>query len=196
MLHLPDGSTTITLAYDVVLQTHLDSDGKMALAINRKYGHAAITVDELIAGAEAWKVRAFRSISTSALEAVDSFVHSESPVDQYYADCKTTSRGSPISFSMDAPRAAAPAPEDVTHARTFTPSTKPHCCSICGRWRANSAEHSNGEISLGRAADVLRDGDRASVERMLTLMTVPQAVGILEKPSKSTKRITERTAIE
>jgi len=37
MLHLPDGTTKITPAYDIVPQVHLDSDGKMALAINRKY---------------------------------------------------------------------------------------------------------------------------------------------------------------
>ena len=48
MLHLSDGSRRITPAYDVVPQTHLDSDGKMAVAINRKYSHAAITLDDLI----------------------------------------------------------------------------------------------------------------------------------------------------
>jgi serine/threonine-protein kinase HipA len=52
MLHLSDGSTRITPAYDVVPQTQLDSDGKMALAINRKYSHAAITIDDLIVEAE------------------------------------------------------------------------------------------------------------------------------------------------
>jgi serine/threonine-protein kinase HipA len=85
MLHLPDGSTTITPAYDVVPQTHLDSDGTMALAINRKYSHAAITIDDLIVEAEVWKVRTPRLVITSALEAVDAFVHSESPVEQAHA---------------------------------------------------------------------------------------------------------------
>ncbi|WP_104133775.1 type II toxin-antitoxin system HipA family toxin [Cryobacterium sp. Y62] len=85
MLHLPDGSTRITPAYDVVPQTHLDSDGKMALAINRKYSHAAITIEDLIVEAEVWNVRAPRSIITSALEAVDALLRSESPVEQAYA---------------------------------------------------------------------------------------------------------------
>ena len=85
VLHLPDGSTSITPAYDVVPQTHLDSDGKMALAINRKYSHAAITIDDLIVEGEAWNVRAARSIITSVLEAVESFATSESPVEQAYA---------------------------------------------------------------------------------------------------------------
>ena len=85
MLHLPDGSTRITPAYDVVPQTHLDSDGKMALTINRKYGHATITIDDLVAEGEAWKVRAPRLIITSVLEAVESFASSENPVEQAYA---------------------------------------------------------------------------------------------------------------
>lgn len=85
MLHLHDGSTRIAPAYDVVPQTHLDSDGKMALAINRKYVHAAITIDDLIAEGQSWKVRSPRAIITEALEAVDTFVRSESPVESAYA---------------------------------------------------------------------------------------------------------------
>lgn len=84
MLHLPNGSTCITPAYDVVPQTHLDSDGKMALAVNRKYGHAAITIDDLIAEGESWRVGNARAIITSSLEAVTLFVRSESPVANAY----------------------------------------------------------------------------------------------------------------
>lgn len=85
MLHAHDGSTRIAPAYDVVPQTHLDSDGKMALAINRKYVHATITIDDLIAEAQSWKVRSPRAIITEALEAVDTFVRMESPVEDAYA---------------------------------------------------------------------------------------------------------------
>ncbi|TFD76979.1 type II toxin-antitoxin system HipA family toxin [Cryobacterium fucosi] len=85
MLHLHDGSTRIAPAYDVVPQTHLDSDGKMALAINRKYVHATITIDDLIAEGQTWKVRSPRAIITSALEAVDMFVRSENPAPNAYA---------------------------------------------------------------------------------------------------------------
>jgi serine/threonine-protein kinase HipA len=84
MLHLRDGSTRITPAYDVVPQTHLDSDGKMALAINRKFLHAAITVDDLIEEAESWKVRSPRTIVMETLDAVRRFVHSEAPVENAY----------------------------------------------------------------------------------------------------------------
>jgi serine/threonine-protein kinase HipA len=84
MLHLRDGSTRITPAYDVVPQTHLDSDGKMALAINRKFLHAAITLDDLIEEAESWKVRSPRTIIMETLDAVKGFVHSEAPVEAAY----------------------------------------------------------------------------------------------------------------
>ncbi|WP_022887112.1 type II toxin-antitoxin system HipA family toxin [Glaciibacter superstes] len=82
MLHLPDGGTRIAPAYDVVPQSHLDSDGKMALAINRKYLHTAITVDDLVAEGESWKVRSPRPTIADALEAVEAFVNSETPVDR------------------------------------------------------------------------------------------------------------------
>ena len=84
MLHLQDGSTRITPTYDVVPQTHLDSDGKMALAINRKFLHAAITVDDLIEEAESWKVRSPRTIVMETLDSVKGFVHSEAPVEHAY----------------------------------------------------------------------------------------------------------------
>jgi serine/threonine-protein kinase HipA len=85
MLHLSDGSTRIAPAYDVVPQTHLDSDGKMALAINRKYLHAAITREDLIAEGQSWNVRSAEAIVISALEAVDAFVVAEAPVPNAFA---------------------------------------------------------------------------------------------------------------
>jgi len=84
MLHLRDGSTRITPAYDVVPQTHLDGNGKMALAINRKFLHAAITVDDLIEEAQSWKVRSPRTIVMETLDFVKGFVHSEAPVENAY----------------------------------------------------------------------------------------------------------------
>ncbi|MGV8912539.1 MAG: type II toxin-antitoxin system HipA family toxin [Rhodoglobus sp.] len=84
MLHLHDGTTRITPAYDVVPQTHLDRDGKMALAVSRKYAHSAITIDDLVAEAETWKVRSARAIVTATLESVEDFVRAENPVANAY----------------------------------------------------------------------------------------------------------------
>lgn len=79
MLHLPDGTTMIAPAYDVVPQTHLDAGGMMALSINRKYAHAAISLDDLVAEGESWGVRAPRAVITDTLEVVAAFVRAESP---------------------------------------------------------------------------------------------------------------------
>ena len=84
MLHLQDGSTRITSANDVIPQTHLDGNGKMALAINRKFLHAAITVDDLIEEAQSWKLRSPRTIVMETLDSVKRFVQSEAPVENAY----------------------------------------------------------------------------------------------------------------
>ncbi|SDL02537.1 hypothetical protein SAMN05216282_12313 [Cryobacterium psychrotolerans] len=47
--------------------------------------HASITIDDLIAEGQSWRVRSPRAIITLALEAVDMFVRSESPVENAYA---------------------------------------------------------------------------------------------------------------
>ena len=49
LLHLPDGSMTLSPAYDVVPQTHQPNDGEVALAVGGEYRHAAITMKHLIA---------------------------------------------------------------------------------------------------------------------------------------------------
>lgn len=84
MLHLPDGTTMIAPAYDVVPQTHLDAGGMMALSINRKYAHAAISLDDLVAEGESWGVRAPRAVITDTLEVVAAFVRAESPAKGAY----------------------------------------------------------------------------------------------------------------
>ncbi|WP_104133957.1 MULTISPECIES: hypothetical protein [unclassified Cryobacterium] len=81
MLHLPDGTTRIAPAYDVAPQAHRDSGRKMALAINRTYLRAAITIDDLVVEGEAWNVRAPRAVITSAHEATDLIVHMAHPVE-------------------------------------------------------------------------------------------------------------------
>jgi len=49
LLHPADGSVQLAPAYDVVPQAHLNNDGKLALAVNRKYRHADVTGDDLLA---------------------------------------------------------------------------------------------------------------------------------------------------
>ncbi len=47
LLHRPDGSITLSPAYDVVPQAHQPNDGEVALAVDGEYRHAAITLDHL-----------------------------------------------------------------------------------------------------------------------------------------------------
>jgi serine/threonine-protein kinase HipA len=41
LLHRPDGSMTLSPAYDVVPQAHQPNDGEVALAVDGEYRHAA-----------------------------------------------------------------------------------------------------------------------------------------------------------
>ena len=45
LLHRPDGSMTLSPAYDVVPQAHQPNDGEVALAVGGEYRHAAITME-------------------------------------------------------------------------------------------------------------------------------------------------------
>jgi hypothetical protein len=90
----------------------------MAPDSNRKYGHVAITVDDLIAEGQSWKVRAPRFIITSALAVVDAFVRSENPVGRAYARLQDDVV-SPRTISVDALRAASTR-EDSTHTLLFS----------------------------------------------------------------------------
>lgn len=70
LLHLPDGSSRLAPAYDVVPLTHYPGiDGRMAMAINDVYEHARIRRSDLIAEAGRWGMGAGR-----AADAVDAAV--------------------------------------------------------------------------------------------------------------------------
>ena len=43
LLHQPDGSMTLSPAYDIEPQAHQPNDGEVALAIGGEYRHAALT---------------------------------------------------------------------------------------------------------------------------------------------------------
>ena len=50
----PDGSITLSPAYDVVPQAHQPNDGEVALAVGGEYRHAALTMSHLAAEGRAW----------------------------------------------------------------------------------------------------------------------------------------------
>ncbi|WP_175956963.1 type II toxin-antitoxin system HipA family toxin [Schaalia sp. Marseille-Q2122] len=56
VLHPPDGTCRLAPAYDMVPQTHLPTDGELALAVNGVYRHASVTGGDLVAEGERWGI--------------------------------------------------------------------------------------------------------------------------------------------
>jgi serine/threonine-protein kinase HipA len=70
LLHYPDGSMTLSPAYDIQPQAHLPNDGEVALAVGGEYRHASLTADHLIAEASAWGLRDPRGLAEDTLTTV------------------------------------------------------------------------------------------------------------------------------
>jgi len=84
LLHTADGRVALAPAYDVVPQAHLRNDGRLALAVNKKYRHAEITRDDLHAELSGWGLRRTAVTIGSALEELETIVTSEVPLDGAY----------------------------------------------------------------------------------------------------------------
>lgn len=81
LLHPVDGTVQLAPAYDVVPQAHHRNDGKLALAVNRKYRHAEITRDDLHAEFTSWGLRRSAVTIGDTLEQLESVVKEEVPLD-------------------------------------------------------------------------------------------------------------------
>jgi len=81
LLHRVDGPVQLAPAYDVVPQAHLSNDGKLALAVNRKYRHADITNDHLQAEFTSWGLKRAAVTIDQTLELIEAFVAREAPLD-------------------------------------------------------------------------------------------------------------------
>jgi serine/threonine-protein kinase HipA len=82
LLHLPDGSSRLAPAYDVVPLTHYPGiDGRMAMAINDVYDHARIRRSDLVAEAGRWGMGAARAADTvdAAVATIRATVQQEVP---------------------------------------------------------------------------------------------------------------------
>nr|WP_281363863.1 HipA domain-containing protein [Leifsonia soli] len=79
MIHRPDGRVTLAPAYDIVPQAHESNDGEMALAVNDRYLHAAITAEDLISEVKGWGVVDARAIVLDALDRVARAVETLEP---------------------------------------------------------------------------------------------------------------------
>jgi serine/threonine-protein kinase HipA len=79
LLHHPDGSITLSPAYDIQPQAHLPNDGEVALAVGGEYRHASLTTDHLIAEGSAWGLRDARGLAEDTLTTVLRVATTESP---------------------------------------------------------------------------------------------------------------------
>lgn len=81
LLHPPSGDVSLAPAYDVVpMAHHIDTDGKVALAVNKKYRHADLTAEDLITELRVWGVRRPEALVRTMLEELQSLVQSQAPL--------------------------------------------------------------------------------------------------------------------
>lgn len=84
LLHSADGSILLAPAYDIVPQAHMNNDGKMALAINKKYRHQEITRNDLSAEFAEWGLKNPDQLIDETLEEVATAVEGETPLQGAY----------------------------------------------------------------------------------------------------------------
>ncbi|MEW1961057.1 HipA domain-containing protein [Microbacterium sp. NPDC077644] len=81
LLHRASGDVALAPAYDVVPMMHRgDTDGRMALAVNKKYRHAEITRADLVAEIKTWGVRRPDHIVETTLAQLEAAVDQEEPL--------------------------------------------------------------------------------------------------------------------
>jgi serine/threonine-protein kinase HipA len=84
-LHLPDGSMTLSPAYDVVPQAHQPNDGEVALAVGGEYRHAVITINHLVAEGRSWGFADPTDLAEETLATVLQLANTETPHQAAYA---------------------------------------------------------------------------------------------------------------
>jgi serine/threonine-protein kinase HipA len=81
LVHPVDGEVRLAPAYDMVPQAHMANDGKLALAVNKRYRHSEITRDDLHAEFAEWGVRNAARTITTTLEELQAIARDEVELD-------------------------------------------------------------------------------------------------------------------
>ncbi|MBL7490058.1 HipA domain-containing protein [Frankia sp. AgB1.9] len=79
LVHRPDGSMTLSPAYDLVPQAHLPNDGEVALAVAGEYRHAALTLEHLTGEGHAWGLASAGELAEETLTTVLDLARTQSP---------------------------------------------------------------------------------------------------------------------
>ncbi len=80
LLHPADGDVTLAPAYDVVPQSHLPGDGRMALAVNGRYRHLDITGNDLIEEFASWGLKRADETVRDTLDQLQTLINEEDPL--------------------------------------------------------------------------------------------------------------------
>lgn len=80
LLHPRDADVTLAPAYDVVPQSHLPGDGRMALAVNGTYRHQDITSNDLLAEFTSWGFRRAEATMQDTLDQLHTIITEEPPL--------------------------------------------------------------------------------------------------------------------
>ncbi|MFT4229519.1 MAG: HipA domain-containing protein [Microbacterium sp.] len=84
LVHPVDGDVALAPAYDVVPQAHMKNDGKLALAVNKKYRHRDITRDDLFVEFSSWGLRRAGVTVGETLDELQTVVAEEVPLDRAF----------------------------------------------------------------------------------------------------------------
>jgi serine/threonine-protein kinase HipA len=79
LLHLPDETTQLAPAYDVVPLAHRGLDGEMSFSVNMVYEHDRITIVDLEYEARMWGLKDPAPLIRETLEQIEAFTRAESP---------------------------------------------------------------------------------------------------------------------
>ncbi|WP_286310380.1 type II toxin-antitoxin system HipA family toxin [Agromyces mangrovi Wang et al. 2018] len=94
MLHPADDAPSLAPAYDQVPLAHLPGlNGRLALAVNRKYRLAEVTRDDLVAEFESWRLRRAGAVVAETLDQLSAAVDDETPHDLAHPDLHRVIRG-------------------------------------------------------------------------------------------------------
>lgn len=85
VLHRPDGSMTLSPAYDVVPQAHQPNDGEVALSVGGEYRHAALTAEHLTAEGRSWGLADATELVQETLAIVLDLAATEDPHPRAYS---------------------------------------------------------------------------------------------------------------
>ena len=88
LLHQPVGEIGLAPAYDLVPQGHRPGDGRMALAVNRRYRHADLTRDDLVAELTTWGLRRAEHLVDETLARLNEAIEAEEPLPGAHPEVK------------------------------------------------------------------------------------------------------------